>query len=93
MAVLWSLTRAAVKLLFQDNDLSYSIQQAITTKITETTQGEMSDRSSYQPFGTSINLQNAKIILSKRKLIKLSESVIPHQTLFQHQLGFAMHLT
>jgi len=47
MAVLWSLTHAAVKfLLFQDNDLSYSIQPAISTKITETTQGEMLDRSS-----------------------------------------------
>jgi len=34
-----------------------------------------------------------KIILSKRKLTKISESVIPHQTLFQHQFGFAMHLT
>jgi len=47
MAVLWSLTCAAVKLvLFEDNDLSYSIQPAITRKITDATQGEMSDRSS-----------------------------------------------
>jgi len=47
MAVLWFLTCAAVKLLlFEDNDLSYSIQLAITRKITDTTQGEMSDRSS-----------------------------------------------
>jgi len=46
MAVLWSLTRAAVKLLlFQENDLSYSIQSVITIKITAATQGEMSDRS------------------------------------------------
>jgi len=29
-----------------------------------------------------------KIILSKLKFYKLPESVIPYQTLFQHQLGF-----
>jgi len=47
MAVVWSVTYAAVKLLlFQDNALSYSIQPAITRKITDTTQGEMLDRSS-----------------------------------------------
>jgi len=34
-----------------------------------------------------------EIILSKRKLIKILESLIPHQTLFQHQLCFAVHLT
>ena len=34
-----------------------------------------------------------KIILSKRTLIKISDSVIPHQTLCQHQFGFFMHLT
>jgi len=34
-----------------------------------------------------------KIILSKRKLIKISESVVSHETLFQRPLGFAMHLT
>jgi len=46
MAALWPLTRAAVKLLlFQDNDLSYSIQPVITIKITDTTQDEMSDGS------------------------------------------------
>jgi len=40
MAILCSLTRAAVKLLlFQENDLSYSIQPVITIKITDTTQG------------------------------------------------------
>jgi len=47
MAVLLSLTCAAVEvLLFQENDLSYSIQPAITRKITDITQGEMSDGSS-----------------------------------------------
>jgi len=47
MDVLWSLTRAVVKLsLFQDIDLFYSIQPMITIKITDTTQGEMADRSS-----------------------------------------------
>jgi len=49
-AILWSLTRAAVKLLlFQDNDLPFHsspIQPVITIKITDATQGEMSDRSS-----------------------------------------------
>jgi len=45
--VLWSLTRAAVKLLLlQDNELSYSVQPVITIKITDTTQGETSDRGS-----------------------------------------------
>ena len=71
MAGLWSLTRAAVKLLlFQDNDLSYSIQPVITIKITDTTQGEMS-----------------------AKTYKILELVIPHDTLFHHQLDFAAHLT
>jgi len=42
MAALWSLTRPAVKLLlFQDNDLSYSLQPVITIKITDTTQGSV----------------------------------------------------
>jgi len=46
MAILWSLTCASVELLLrQDNDLSYSIQSVITRKITDTTQGEMSDGS------------------------------------------------
>jgi len=34
-----------------------------------------------------------KIMLSKLKFIKISESVMPHQTLFQHQLGHVQHLT
>ena len=34
-----------------------------------------------------------KIILSKLIFIKISESVMPHQTLFQHQLGYVQHLT
>jgi len=34
-----------------------------------------------------------KIILLKQKLVKISESVIPHEIPFQNQLGFAMHLT
>jgi len=29
-----------------------------------------------------------KSILSKGKMYKLTESVIPHQTLFQHELGY-----
>jgi len=44
--IVWSLTCASVKLLLrQDNDLSYSIQPVITIKLTDTTQGEMSDGS------------------------------------------------
>ena len=48
--------------LFQDNDLSYSrpIQPVITVKITDTTQGEMSDRSSQTTFRGFKNLQNTK---------------------------------
>ena len=73
MAGLCSLTRAAVKLvLFQDNDLSYSIQPVITIKITDTTQGEMSDGS--RPVNNLLlSLETWKIlktILSKRKLLK-----------------------
>jgi len=90
MAVLWSLTCAAViLLLFQDNDLSHSIQPVITIKNHWNTQGEMSDRSSYQPFGASGNCEMLKIILSKRKLVK----IIRIMKLFQHQVSFALHLT
>jgi len=46
-----------------------------------TIQGEKTDRSRKLSFGVHRNLQNAKIILSKLKFIKISESVIPHQTL------------
>jgi len=73
MAALWSLTRAAVKLLlFQDNDLSYSIQPVITIKITDTTQGEMSD-GSRAVNNLLLSLETWKMlktVLSKRKLIK-----------------------
>jgi len=73
MAALWSLTRAAVKLLlFQDNDLSYSIQPVIIIKITDTTQGEMSD-GSREASNLLLSLKTWKMlktVLSKRKLIK-----------------------
>ena len=72
MAALWSLTRAAVKLLFQDNNLSYSIQPVITIKITDTTQGEMSDGSRVVN-NLLLSLETWKIlqtVLSKRKLVK-----------------------
>jgi len=59
----------------------------------DTTQGEMLSRSSLQPFSASTNLQIARNHFIEVKLIKKLESVIPHQTMFQHQLGFAMHLT
>ena len=73
MAALWSLTRAAVKLLlFQDNDLSNSIQSVIIIKITDTTQGEMSD-GSREASNLLLSLKTWKMlktVLSKRKLIK-----------------------
>jgi len=73
MAALWSLTRAAVELLlFQDNDLSYSIQPVITIKFTDTTQGEMSD-GSRAVNNLLLSLETWKMlktVLSKRKLIK-----------------------
>jgi len=65
----------------------------ITIKITDATQGEISDRSSWQPFAASRNLKNSKNILSKLKLIKTSKWVMPHQSLFQHQLDVATHPT
>jgi len=34
------------------------------------------------------NLKNAKNYFIKAKLYKLTESVIPHQTLFHHELGY-----
>jgi len=95
--MLWSLTRAPVKLLlFQDHDLSYSrpIQPVITTvKIADTTQGEMSDEAVNNLSRLQETCKMLKIILSKLKLIKISESVIAHEIPFQHQLGLAMHLT
>jgi len=73
MAALWSLTRAGVKLLlFQGNDLSYSIQPVITIKITDTTQGEMSDGSRVVN-NLLLSLETWKMlqtVLSKRKLVK-----------------------
>jgi len=91
--MLWSLTRAPVKLLlFQDHDLSYSrpIQPVITTvKIADTTQGETSDEAVNNLSRLQETCKMLKIILSKLKLIKISESVIAHEIPFQHQ----MHLT
>jgi len=37
-------------------------------------------------------LQNAKNLFIEAKIDKIAESVIPHQTLFQHQLGYVYHL-
>jgi len=34
------------------------------------------------------NLKNAKNRFIETKIHKLTESVIPHQTLFQHELGY-----
>jgi len=95
MAAQWSRTCAAVKLLlFQDNDLCYSIQPVITIKITDTTQGEMSDGSrAVNNLLFSRNLENAKNCFIEAKTYQISELVIPHDTLFHHQLDFTTHLT
>ena len=71
-------TRAVFKLsLFPDNDLSYSLPHRVKCR-TETVSN----------LSRSIETcKMLKIILSKLKFIKISESVIPHQTLFQHQHG------
>jgi len=93
MAALWFFTCAAVKLLlFQDNGLSYSIQPVITIKIADTTQGEMSDGSVNILLLSLETWKMPKTVLSKRKL-KISELVIPHDTLFHYQLKFATYLT
>jgi len=72
-------TRAAFKLsLFSDNDLSYSIPHMVKC------------RREADNLSRSIETcKMLKIILSKLKFIKISESVIPHQTLFQHRFGYA----
>jgi len=59
-------------LLFQDNDLSYTIQPVISIKITDTTQGEMSDESR-AVNNLLLSLETWKMlktVLLKRKLIK-----------------------
>jgi len=48
----------------------------------------MSDKSSKPSFTVTRNFKNAKNYLIEAKFDKLTESVIPHQTLFQHELGF-----
>jgi len=79
-------------LLFQDSGLSYSKQTVITVKITDTTQ--VTCRTEAVNLSRSLETcKMLKIILSKRKRTKLLQSVIPYQTLFQYQLGFAIHLT
>jgi len=45
-SLLWSLTRAAVKLNVSNLSYSRPIQPVITVTTTDTTQGEMSDRRS-----------------------------------------------
>jgi len=48
----------------------------------------MSDRSSKASFTVRKNMKNAKKFFIEAKIDKLTESVIPHQTLFQHQPGY-----
>ena len=52
----------------------------------------MSDRSSKPSFAVSTNLKNTKYHCIEAKIDE-QNPVIPHQTLFQHQLGYAYHLT
>jgi len=79
MAVLWSLTCAAVIIaLSQENDLSNSIPHRVKCR-TEAVK---------HLFAVSRNLKNAKNYIIEAKIYKLTESAIPHQTLFQHQLGY-----
>jgi len=71
-----SLTRAAVKLLsFQAKSLFYRIPHRINLQ-------------QQQSFVVSENLQNGKKHLYKLKVIKISELVIPRQSLFQNQLSY-----
>ena len=78
-AILWPLTCAAVILsLLQENLLSSSIPRRIKSR-TEAVK---------HLFAVSKNLKNAKNYFIEVKIYKLTESVIPHQTLFQHQLGY-----
>ena len=77
-AVLWSLTCAAVILsLLQENNLSKSIPHKVKCRT-----------AAVKIFTVSTNLKNDKNYLIEAKLYKLTESVIPHQTLFQRQLGY-----
>jgi len=79
MAVLWSLAGAAVKfLLCQDNDLSYSIPHKVKCHTEEVNHLSRSLET----------CKMLKIILPKLNFMKISESVIPHQTLFK--LNFAV---
>jgi len=47
----------------------------------------MSGKSSQRSFTVTRNLKNAKNYLIEARIYKLTESVIPHQTLLQHELG------
>jgi len=48
----------------------------------------MSDKSSSTSFTASGNLKTAKNYFIEANIYKLTELVIPHQTLFQHELGY-----
>jgi len=76
--VRWSLTCAAINLYYF---------KTVTFCWWTTVSGSMSERGNWQSFAVSRNLQNAK------NHIKISESMIPHQTLFQHQHCYVQHLT
>ena len=83
MAVLWSLTCAAAILsLLQENNLSNRIPHRMNCW-TETVK-HISE--------VSRNLKNSKNYFIEVKMDKLRESLMPHSTLFQHQLGYVCGL-
>jgi len=76
-------TRAAFKLsLFPDNDLSYSIPHRVKC---------CTEAVNNLPWSIE-TWKMLKFILSKLKSIKISESVIPHQTLLRHQFDYVYRL-
>ena len=78
MVVLWSLTCAAVILsLLQENNFSNSIPHRVKCRT-----------KAVNHLSQSLNLKNAKNYFIEAKIDKLSESGIPHQTLFQREIGY-----
>ena len=79
MAVLWSLTCAAVILsLLQENDLSNSIPHRV--KCGTAAVNDLHGLQKLEKWW--------KVFFIDAKLDKVTESVWPHQTLFQRQLGY-----
>jgi len=84
MALLWSLTRAAVKLsLFHDSHLTYSISHGVKCR-TE------ADKNLSRSLETCKML---KIILSKLKFIKYQNQWHHTKLCFNINLAYVQHLT